>query len=69
VASASVSVLLTTANGTRTTFNGTTGTNGVYTFSYRINARKTGYGTYHLEATVTKDGYLPATASTSLLVR
>lgn len=69
VPSASVSVLLTTANGTRTTFTGTTGTNGVYTFSYRINARKTGYGTYLLEATVTKAGYLPATATTSFLVR
>ncbi|MGI6259395.1 MAG: S8 family serine peptidase [Anaerolineaceae bacterium] len=69
VESASVSVLLTTANGTRTTFTGTTRSNGVYTFSYRINARKTGYGTYLLEATVTKNGYLPASASTSFLVR
>lgn len=69
VPSASVSVLLTTANGTRTTFTGTTGSNGTYTFSYRINARKTGYGTYLLEATVTKAGYLPATAATSFLVR
>ena len=39
VESASVSVLLTTANGTRTTFTGTTVPMG-YTFSYRINAAR-----------------------------
>ncbi len=69
VASASVSVQLTAANGTKTTYSGTTGTTGVYTFSYRINARKTGTGTYNLLATVTKAGYISATASTSFIVQ
>ena len=69
VASASVSVQLTSANGTKTTYSGTTGTTGVYTFSYRINTRKTGTGTYNLIATVTKTGYISATASTSFIVQ
>ena len=69
VASASVSVQLTAANGTKTTYSGTTGTTGVYTFSYRINTRKTGTGTYNLLATVTKAGYISATASTSFIVQ
>jgi len=69
VASASVSVQLTSANGTKTTYSGTTGTTGVYTFSYRINTRKTGTGTYNLIAMVTKTGYISATASTSFIVQ
>jgi hypothetical protein len=69
VASASVSVQLTSANGTKTTYSGTTGTTGVYTFSYRINTRKAGTGTYNLIATVTKTGYISATASTSFIVQ
>jgi len=69
VASASVSVQLTAANGTKTTYSGTTGTTGVYTFSYRINSRKTGTGTYTLDAAVTKAGYTSATASTTFQVQ
>jgi subtilisin family serine protease len=69
VASATVSVKMTSANGTQTTFSGTTGTTGVYTFNTRLNARKTGYGTYNLLATVTKTGYLSTTASTTFLVK
>jgi hypothetical protein len=69
VASASVSVILTTASGTQTTYTGTTGTTGVYTFTYRINARKTGTGTYVLDATVTKAGYTSATDSITFTVQ
>lgn len=69
VASASVSVKLTTASGTQMTYTGTTGITGVYTFTYRINARKTGTGTYTLDATVSKTGYTSATASTTFLVQ
>jgi len=69
VAAASVSVQLTTANGTKTTYSGTTGTTGVYSFTYRINTRKTGTGTYTLLATVSKTGYTSATASTTFLVQ
>jgi serine protease len=69
VASASVSVKLTPPSGTPTTYNGTTGTTGVYSFTYRISTRKTGTGTYNLLATVSKTGYVSATASTSFLVQ
>jgi len=63
VASASVSLTLTTANGTQTTYSGITGTTGEYILSYRLNVRKTGIGTYYLDATVSKVGYTSATAS------
>lgn len=69
VASASVSVQLTAANGTKTTYSGTTGTTGTYSFAYRINSRKTGTGTYSLLANVSKTGYTSATASTTFLVQ
>ena len=69
VASASVSVKLTAASGTQTTYNGTTGSNGVYTFNYRINTRKTGTGTYSLLATVSKAGYTDVTATASFTVQ
>lgn len=69
VPSASVSVKLTPPTGSQTTYNGTTGTTGVYSFTYRINTRKTGTGTYTLVATVSKSGYTDATASTTFLVQ
>jgi subtilisin family serine protease len=69
VTSASVSVKLTPPAGTATTYNGITGTTGVYSFTYRISTRKTGTGTYSLLATVSKTGYVATTASTSFLVQ
>jgi len=69
VVSASVSIELTTSNGTKTTYTGLTGTNGVYTLSYRLNIRKTGAGTYTLDATVSKTGYTTTTDSTDFLVQ
>jgi len=69
VSSASVSVKLTPPSGTATTYTGTTGTTGVYSFSYRINTRKTGTGTYTLLATVSKTGYITTTVSTTFLVQ
>ena len=69
VVSASVSVKLTPPSGNPTTYNGTTGTTGVYSFTYRISTRKTGTGTYNLLATVSKIGYVSTTASTSFLVQ
>lgn len=69
VASASVSVKMTGANGAQSTFTGTTGTTGLYTFNTRLSTKKTGTGTYSLLATVTKTGYVSATASTTFLVK
>ena len=69
VPSASVSVKLTPPSGTSTTYSGTTSTTGIYSFTYRINTRKTGTGTYSLLATVSKTGYVTATASTTFSVK
>ncbi len=69
VASASVSLTLTSSNGTVTTYTGITGTTGEFILSYRLNVRKTGTGTYNLNATVTKAGYTTATASATFLVQ
>jgi hypothetical protein len=69
VASASVSVTLTSSNGTQVTYTGITGTTGEFAFSYRLNVRKTGAGTYNLLATVSKAGYISTTATDSFLVQ
>ncbi len=69
VASASVSLTLTSSNGTVATYTGITGTTGEFILSYRLNVRKTGTGTYSLNATVTKAGYTTATASATFLVQ
>ena len=68
VASASVSVILTSTNGTQVAFTGITGTTGEFAISYRLNVRKTGTGTYALDATITKAGYTSTTASDTFLV-
>lgn len=69
VASASVSVTLTSSNGTQVTYTGITGTTGEYIFSYRLNVRKTGSGTYSLLATVSKAGYTSAEATDTFIVQ
>ena len=69
VPSASVSVKLTPPSGSQTTYDGITGTTGVYSFTYRINTRKTGTGTYNLLATVSKTGYISTTASISFVAQ
>jgi subtilisin family serine protease len=50
------------------TFSGTTGADGCVSFSYRINARKTGSGQYTIDVTATKDGYLPGYADSIFTV-
>jgi len=69
VASASVSLTLTSSNGTVTTYTGITGTTGEFILSYRLNVRKTGTGIYELDAIVTKAGYTSATATYTFLVQ
>jgi len=69
VASATVSVTLTSSNSTQVTYTGITGTTGEFTFSYRLNVRKTGTGEYSLKATVTKAGYTLATATDTFMVQ
>jgi hypothetical protein len=65
---ASVSVVVTSSKGTRTTLNGTTAANGVATLSYTVNSTKQGVGTYRVDATVSKSGYTGATDATTFLV-
>lgn len=68
VAGANVAIRMTTATGSTVSLSAVTNSSGVASISYRISTRRTGKGTYSIEATVTKDGYLPATANTSFLV-
>jgi len=68
VAGAAVSVALTTANGTKLNYSGTTNTSGVASFSYKVTTNKHGTGTYSLSATATMDGYTAGTGTATFLV-
>ena len=65
---ASVAIQIITAKNTTVNLSATTNSNGVATASYRISAKKTGTGTYTINATVNKDGYFPALVTTTFLV-
>ncbi|MGB4594412.1 MAG: S8 family serine peptidase [Anaerolineaceae bacterium] len=69
VSSAAVSVKVSGTIGSTSTLSGTTGTGGTVLFSYRINTRKTGTGSYTLVATATKSGYEDGSASATFLVQ
>jgi hypothetical protein len=69
VSGAVVSVKVTGTLGSSTTLNGTTGTSGTVTLSYRVNTRKTGTGTYKLDVTATKSGYVDGIANASFTVQ
>ncbi len=69
VEGAAVTVVVTGTIGSPTTLTGTTGANGLVSFNYRINARKTGTGTYTLDVTVTKDGFDPVSTSGTFTVQ
>ncbi len=69
VSEASISAKLTTANGSVLTAQGITGPDGVYQADLRINAKQHGKGSYTISGTAIKNGYLPATASTTFLVK
>jgi len=68
VAGAAVNVALTTANGTKLNYSGTTNTSGVASFSYKVTTNKHGTGTYSLSATATMDGYTAGTGTATFLV-
>ena len=69
VAGAAVTTTLTTANGTTVTYSGVTGTAGTMTFSYRLNVRKTGTGTYTAVSNASASGYTDGTGSTTFIVQ
>jgi WD40 repeat protein len=65
ISGASVSVVVTSSKGTRTTLNGSTAANGVATLTYTVYSTKQGIGTYRVDASVTKSGYTSTTDSTT----
>jgi subtilisin family serine protease len=65
VSGAAVTVTINKPTGSTATLSGVTGTDGVVSLSYSIRIRKDGSGTFNVNALVTKDGYLNATASTT----
>jgi subtilisin family serine protease len=66
---ASVTVVVTGTIAKPTTLAGTTGADGLVSFNYKINAPKTGYGTYTIDVTASKDGSDPVTTSGTFIVQ
>jgi len=50
------------------TYKGITGADGLVSFNYRINSRKTGNGQYEIYVEAVKDGYLPGVAESIFTV-
>jgi len=68
VESAEVEVTVTGQLSKPKSFYGTTDSNGVVDFYYRINARRTGTGQYTIDATAVKDGYEAVSTSSNFTV-
>jgi hypothetical protein len=68
VPGAAVHLDLRTAKGNRYSGNGTTDANGVVRFSYTVNSKRDGVGTYIVTGTATKSGYNPGTGTTTFMV-
>lgn len=68
VSGAAVTGVLTTFNGKKINYAGTTNTSGTVTFTHKVAAAKYGKGTYTLVATATKSGYTQGTGSVSFTV-
>lgn len=69
VEGASVDVTITTPSERIYGGSGTTGANGKVVFSYRVNPNKDGSGTYTVDASASKNGYLPGSGSTTFVVQ
>jgi serine protease len=69
LANATVSGVLTTANGTLVNFSGVTGADGTFLYKYRLNVRKTGTGQYSVAVSASLGGYTDGSASTTFLVQ
>ena len=69
VSGAAVSVVVTGATGVSTSFSGTTGSDGLVSFSFKVNTGLYGKGTYTINATATMDGYDPGSATGSFIVQ
>lgn len=68
VGGATVTVTVTGTLGTPKVLTGTTGTDGVVNFSYRVSTRKTGTGVYTILAEAFKDGYDPVSTTSTFTV-
>ena len=69
VAGAAVSVVVTGSTGKTVILSGTTGADGVASMSFKINAGKTGFGTYVIDATATLAGYIDGSATSTIIVQ
>lgn len=69
VSSAAVALTIKTANGKTLSSSGTTGANGIVTFSHKINVKSNGAGVYTVNATASKSGYTSGSGSTTFTVQ
>jgi len=69
VEGAAVEVEVTGTLSSAKIYKGTTSLDGMVSFSYKINSRKTGNGQYTIDVTATKEGYDPGTASSIFTVQ
>jgi subtilisin len=69
VSGASVRSVMTTPKGGTLTASGTTGPDGLFEATLKINAKQTGAGTYTIKGTATKTGYPPASAEATFVVK
>jgi serine protease len=68
VEGASVSLEVTTANGKKSTGSGTTGADGKITFTYKVDSKTGGVGTYTAASTASKSGYTSGSGLTTFTV-
>ena len=67
VGGAEVKVVVTDPRGKTKSLSGVTASDGTASFTYQIVYRKA--GTFKVDATVSLEGYLPGTASTTFVVK
>ena len=68
VPGAAVSRVVTTASGRTLSADGTTDGNGVATFTYKVNKKRDGIGTYTVDAAASVDGFDSGAGSTAFEV-
>lgn len=64
-----VAVVVTGVTGKTVSLSGTTGTDGLASMSFKLNAGKLGYGTYTIDVTATMSGYEDGTATSTFIVQ
>ncbi|MEE4195583.1 MAG: S8 family serine peptidase [Anaerolineae bacterium] len=69
VSGAAVSSTITFPNNTTATYSGVTGSDGTFTFNYRLNVRKTGSGTATVDSTASAAGFSDGSGSTTFIIQ